>query len=171
MKASQRELFTLKGLLESFDQSTGLRVNYMKSCLVPLDLSHDKARQLAGVFGCKLETLPFTYLGLSLGTTKPRVQHFGFIMNKVERRLTATSNFLSHAGTLELVNSVIFSLPTYAMCTLQLPGSVIDYIERARRHCLWRASDSNARMKPLVAWPKCCKPKKKGGLGIINLRS
>jgi len=26
-------------------------------------------------------------------------------------------------------------------------------------------------MKPLVAWPKCCKPKKKGGLGIINLRS
>ena len=95
MKASQRELFTLKGLLESFAQSTGLRVNYMKSCLIPLNLSHDKARQLAGVFGCKLETLPFTYHGLPLGTTKPRVEHFGFIMNKVERRLTATSNFLS----------------------------------------------------------------------------
>jgi len=26
-------------------------------------------------------------------------------------------------------------------------------------------------MKPLVAWKKCCKPKKKSGLGIINLRS
>jgi hypothetical protein len=26
-------------------------------------------------------------------------------------------------------------------------------------------------MKPLVAWKKCCKPKRKGGLGIINLRS
>jgi len=57
------------------------------------------------------------------------------------------------------------------MCTLQLPGSVIDYIERARRHCLWRGSNSNAKMKPLVAWPKCCKPKKKARLGIINLRS
>jgi len=34
-----------------------------------------------------------------------------------------------------------------------------------------RGSDSNAKMKSLVAWPKCCKPKKKGGLGIINLRS
>ena len=34
-----------------------------------------------------------------------------------------------------------------------------------------RGSDSNAKMKPLVAWLKCCKPKKKGGLGIINLRS
>lgn len=30
MKASQMELFTLKGLLESFAQSTGLRVNYKK---------------------------------------------------------------------------------------------------------------------------------------------
>ena len=121
MKASQRELFTLKGLLESFSQSTGLRVNYRKSCLVPLNLSAEKAQQLAGVFGCKLESLPFTYLGLPMGTTKPRVEHFGFIMNKVERRLTVTSNLLSHAGRLQLVNSVISSLPTYAMCTLQLP--------------------------------------------------
>jgi len=121
------ELFTLKGLLESFSQSTGLRVNYKKSCLMPLNLSTEKAHQLAGFFGCKLESLPFTYLGLPMGTTKPRVEHFGFIMNKVERRLTATSNSLSHAGRLELVNSVLSSLPTYAyaMCTLQLPISVI----------------------------------------------
>jgi len=103
-----------------------------------------------------------------MGTTKPRIEHFGFTMNKVERRLTATSNFLSHAGRLELVNSVLSSLPTYAMCTLQLPISVIEYIDRARRHCLWRGSDSNAKMKCLVAWKKCIKPKRKDGLGVGN---
>jgi len=43
MKASQRELFILKGLLESFSQSTGLRVNYGKSCMVPLNTTNDKA--------------------------------------------------------------------------------------------------------------------------------
>jgi hypothetical protein len=171
MKASQCELFTLKGLLESFSQSTGLRVNYRKSCLVPLNLSTEKAQQLARVFGCKLESLPFTYLGLPMGTTQPRVVHFCFIMNKDERRLTAMSNLLSHAGRLQLVNLVTSSLPTYVMCTLQLPVLVLDYIDRARRHCLWRSSDSNAKMKPLVAWKKCSKPKRKGGLGIINLRS
>jgi hypothetical protein len=42
MKASQRELLCLKALLESFAQSTGLRVNYAKSCLVPLNLSDEK---------------------------------------------------------------------------------------------------------------------------------
>jgi hypothetical protein len=36
---------------------------------------------------------------------------------------------------------------------------------------LWRNSDSNAKSKPLVAWNKCTRPKKKGGLGVINLRS
>jgi hypothetical protein len=100
IKASQRELFTFKGLLESFSTSTRLRVNCKKSCLVPLNMCDDKAQQLAGVFGCKLETLPFTYLGLPLGTTKPRVEHCGFIMSKIERRLTATSNLLTPAGRL-----------------------------------------------------------------------
>jgi hypothetical protein len=47
----------------------------------------------------------------------------------------------------------------------------LDYIGRARRHCLWRGSHSNAKMKPLVACKKWSKPKRKGGLGIINLRS
>jgi hypothetical protein len=36
---------------------------------------------------------------------------------------------------------------------------------------MWRKSDSNAKSKPLVAWRKCTRPKRKGGLGIINLRS
>ena len=146
-------------------------MNFKKSCLVPLNLSDDKAALLAGVFGCKIESLPFTYLGLPLGTTKPRVDHFGPIMSKTERKLTDTSNLLTHAGRLQLVNSVISSLPTFAMCALQVPAAVLDYIDRARRHCLWRGPDSNAKMKPLVAWKKCSKPKKKGGLGIINLRS
>lgn len=85
---------TLIGL-ESFSQSTALRVNYKKSCLVPLNISSEKAQQLAGVFSCKLESLPFTYLGLPMGTTKPRVEHFDAIMNKIERRHSATSNFFN----------------------------------------------------------------------------
>ena len=171
MKASQQELLCLKELLESFSQSTGLKVNYSKSCLVPLNIPEEGATQLAAAFGCKLGGLPFTYLDLPLGTTKPRVEHFAPLMNKVERRLTATSSMLSHAGRLELTNSVISPLLTYAMCTLQIPVAVIEYFDRARRHCLWRGSDVNAKSKSLVAWKKVSRPKTKGGLGIICLRS
>jgi hypothetical protein len=64
MRAPQKELFCLKGLLESFGQSTGLRINYAKSCIVPLNMSQDKVELLAGVFGCQIQGMSFTYLGV-----------------------------------------------------------------------------------------------------------
>jgi hypothetical protein len=171
MKASQRELFFLKGLLHSFYESTGLRVNYAKSQMIPLNLSHDQALNLASTFGCQLGTLHFTYLGLPLGTTKPRIDDYMPLMDRAEKRLTSISSFLTQAGRLQLVNSVLSSLPTYAMCSLKIPIAVLDFIDRARRHCLWRGSEVNAKGKSLVAWPKVTKPKDKGGLGVIDLRS
>ena len=98
MKASQRELFCLKGLLQSFTESTGLKVNYFKSQMIPLNLTQEQASILANTFGCQLETLPFTYLGLPLGTTKPKVEDYMPLMDRTERRLTATSAFLTQAG-------------------------------------------------------------------------
>jgi hypothetical protein len=68
-----RSLFNSKGLLRSFSDSTGLHVNFSKSFLVPINLSDDKALHLANTFGYQLGIMPFTYLGLPLGTTKPSV--------------------------------------------------------------------------------------------------
>jgi hypothetical protein len=76
MRASQRELLCLKALLETFAQSTRLRVNYAKSCLVPLNMSPRKADLLAGVMGCNIQGMSFTYLDLPMGSTKPKVEHF-----------------------------------------------------------------------------------------------
>jgi hypothetical protein len=42
MKASQRELFCLKGILNSFTNTTGLKVNYSKSCILPINLEATK---------------------------------------------------------------------------------------------------------------------------------
>jgi hypothetical protein len=95
MRASQRELLCLKAILETFAQSTGLRVNHGKSCLVPMNMDIEQAENLAGVFGCKLQDMPFTYLGLPMGTTKPRVEHYAPLMNRVERKLTAISSMLT----------------------------------------------------------------------------
>jgi hypothetical protein len=49
------------------------------------------------------------------------------------------------------VNSVLSSLPTYTMCEVEVPVAVLDYIERARRHCMGRGSHINARGKDFVA--------------------
>jgi hypothetical protein len=67
-----------------------------------------------------------------------------------------------------MVNSVFSSLPTYYMCTLKLPKLVIDNINSARKQCLWRGFEVNSNRKYLEAWDKVCKPKLKGGLGVLN---
>lgn len=61
MQADSRQLICLKGLLENFAQSTGLRVNYKKSCMIPINVSDERMTNLTAVFGCQIGTLPFTY--------------------------------------------------------------------------------------------------------------
>jgi hypothetical protein len=100
MRASQRELLCLKAILETFAQSIGLRVNHVKSSLVPLNLEKEQAENLVGVFRCRVQGLPFTYLGLPMSTTKPRVGHYAPLMNRVERQLTSISSILTQAGKL-----------------------------------------------------------------------
>jgi hypothetical protein len=163
MQASKKELLCLKSLLETFGISAGLRVNYAKSALVPLNMSHQHATYMAGVFGCKIQGMPFPYLGLPMGSTKTRVEHFAPLMDRVGRRLTGISSMLTHARKLQLVNSVLSSLPTYFMCSVQVLVEVLEYINKARRNCLWRKSESSGRCQALVAWRKCTRPKKKGG--------
>jgi hypothetical protein len=138
MKASQKELLCLKALLETFAQSMGLRVNFAKSCMVPLNMSPQKAKLLAGVIGCSIQGMPFTYLGLPMGTTKSKVVHFAPLMNIVERQLTSMCSLLTQAGKLQLVNSDLSSLPTYSMCSVAVPVAVLENVDRARRHGMWR---------------------------------
>lgn len=170
LTASSKELFCLKAILNTYADSTGLKINYSKSCMIPLNVDIEKVQHLSKMFGCSVGTLPFTYLGLPLGTTRPKIIDFAPLVDRVERRLSATSALLSYGDRLTMVNSVLSSLPTYYMCSLSLPKSIIENIDRARRNCLWRGTDINSSRKSLVLWERVCQPKSRGGLGVINLR-
>jgi hypothetical protein len=163
LEACPRQLFFLKAMLNSFADSTGLHVNYNKSNIYPINVSEQKMAMLANTFHCKVGSLPFTYLGLPLGLKRPNLEAFLPLIQKTERRLASTSIFLSQAGRLQMVNAVFSSLPTFYMCTLKLPKTVIKQIDKLRRHCLWRGADINAKKLPQVAWKSVCRPKSQGG--------
>lgn len=111
MKASQQELFALKVLLQSFTQFTGLKVNFTKTCLLPINISQEQATVLAGVFGCQVGTYPFTYLGLAMGTTKPRVEDHAPLVSRIERRITAAATWLTMAGRASYIDCAVSSIP------------------------------------------------------------
>lgn len=106
-----------------------------------------------------------------MGLQKPRVIDFSPLVSKCERRLIAASSFLNQAGRLQLTNSVITALPTFAMSTFRLQNTVIEQIDKYRKHCLWRGSDLNSKKPASVAWPVVCRSKTEGGLGALNLRT
>lgn len=133
MKACENQLLHLKDILHKVAMSSGLVVNYQKSCIVPINIDQDKTSSLAEAFGCKVGSFPFTYLGLPLGLTKPQVKDYAPLICRIERRLSASSQMLSYAGRLQLVNSVISSLPTCHMCSLKLPVAVIEIIDKYRK--------------------------------------
>lgn len=95
LEACNSQLLTLKALLHSFGESTGLKVNYNKSIMIPINIEEERLDHLARTFNCEKGKLPFTYLGLPLGLTKPKVIDFSPLVTRCERRLAATSTFLN----------------------------------------------------------------------------
>jgi hypothetical protein len=134
LQGCEAQLLHLKEILHRVATSTGLVVNFHKYCLVPSNMDQEKATTLASAFGCMVGSFPFTYLGLPMGLTKPQVKDYAPLICKIERRLSASSQFLSYAGRLQLVNSIISALPSYYLCSLKLPVTVIEVIDKHRKN-------------------------------------
>jgi hypothetical protein len=91
--ADLNQVLALKDILHKFSVSTGLKVNYHKSSMVPINVASEEVQQLATAFGCQVTTLSFTYLGLPLGKARPKIQHLTPIVTRLERKLTSISSF------------------------------------------------------------------------------
>ena len=100
MEGCPVQIFFLKSLLNTFAASTGLKVNYAKSMMVPINITQDRIQHLANTFGCSVGSFPFIYLGLPLSLSKPNVEDFQPVVARCEKKLLSTSIYLSQAGRL-----------------------------------------------------------------------
>uniref|UniRef100_A0A0E0A9C6 Reverse transcriptase domain-containing protein n=1 Tax=Oryza glumipatula TaxID=40148 RepID=A0A0E0A9C6_9ORYZ len=94
MQASAPHLIALKALVQTVSSSTTLKVNFAKSGMIPLNLDEDNALLLASTYGCSLLlastygcsliSLPFTYLGIPLSASKPKIGLVGIFFGRVK---------------------------------------------------------------------------------------
>lgn len=153
MEGCARKLFVSKALLNTFVDSTGLKLNFSTSMLVPINIPDENLKHFAATFGCTTSSLPFTYLGLPLDLPKPRVEDFLPLVNRCERRLVITSLFLSQAVKLQMTNSVFTSLPMFFMSTFHLHSTVREQIDKFRKHCHWRVVEERNRINAGLLGP------------------
>jgi hypothetical protein len=171
MRANANDLMCLKAILLSFTESTGLKVNFNKSFMMPTNMDDSRLTHFANALSCKKGQLLFTYLGLPLGITKPSLEHFLPMVQRVEKRLCGIVDFLDYGGKLLMVKSVLASLPISYMACLDIPVTIKEQIVKYMRHYLWRKRNTEVQSRgpALIAWTTVCKPKDQGGLGVLNL--
>src|SRR4051812_43087015 len=104
---------------------TGLQINYAKSMMVPINVNETQINLLANQFRCSIGKFPFTYLGLPLSISKPKMEEFAHVIQRIEQRLAGCSTLLSQGEKLVLIKSFFTSLPTFYMSTLSLPRGII----------------------------------------------
>ena len=168
LPADRAQLLALKDMLHVFSTSTGLVVNYHKSSMVPINVDENTTISLAAAFGCQVGKMPFTYLGLPVGTTRPRMVDFMPLVDCMDRRMTTSSSFLNQGERLQFLNSALSSMPIFYLGSLLAPAGILKQLERIQRQCLWR-KHRDEPSPSLAAWDLICRPKNKGGLGILNL--
>ena len=78
--------------------------------------------------------------------------------------------FFSKRGRLTLIEAVLSAIPTYYLSIFRLSSGVSKELEKIMRNFLWKGADRDGG-DHLVSWKMVSRPKRKGGLGIGNLRS
>lgn len=125
---------------------------------------------MVGVLGCRREGFPQTYLGLPLSNEKLKLASFAPLICKFDRYLSGwQAPLLNHMARAVLVNSVLDSLPTYAMMALELPPGVIAAMDGRRRSFLWSGEEKASGADCLIAWAQVTNPTTHGGLGVRDL--
>ena len=121
-----------------FQSFSGLVVNFKKSGLIVLGKDEEWCQNVATQLGCTLLQLPMTYLGIPLGANMRKVASWQCIIDKIQKKLASwKSCYLSRAGRLILIKSVLNCLPIYYLSLFKLPKKVANEIIRIQRKFLW----------------------------------
>ncbi|GKE50962.1 hypothetical protein Tco_1486118, partial [Tanacetum coccineum] len=114
-------------------------------------------------------TLLVKYMGMSLISTRMVYRDCKELVERVQNKVNDWLNkFLSFAGRLQLVHSVLSSMHVYWASCFILPARVILDIEQIMHGFLWCQGEMR-RGKVEVSWDLVCLPKNKAGLGWCPL--
>lgn len=157
-------------VFDAFDRMSGLRISMEKSTLFLAGVSTQKREEIISHFPFESGSLPVRYLGLPLLTKNMTVLDYLPLIEKIRKRIGSwTGRFLSYAGRLQLIKSVIMSLTNFWMSAFRLPSGCIKEIERLCSAFLWSGPELNNR-KAKVSWTEICSTKREGGLGVRRLK-
>ena len=169
-EANTKSVFNIKVILQCFQLSSGLRVNFLKSRIGGTGVDHFLLQRFAVILNCDTMVSPFVYLGLPVGGTHKRDAFWNEVIEKVQVRLSRwKGRCLSMAGRICLIKFVLSSILLFFMSLFKLPSRVPDKLVKIQMNFLW-GWGSEGRKIVWASWEKVCKTREFGVLGIIDTK-
>lgn len=131
----------LKSVLMWYEQILGMRINFHKSELVPLNLEPSEAHRLAHIFSCPVGSFPIKYLGIPLHYENLSREDIQPLVEKILKKIGGwRGRLLSQAARVTLVKSCLASIPVYLLSFLKFPKWAIKLINTQMGNCLWNGT-------------------------------
>jgi hypothetical protein len=105
-----------------FEQVSGMRINFHKSEVIPLNLEEDVVHDISHILACPIGALPFRYLGVPLHFDKLKREDLQPILDKLIKRCAGwRGRLLACSGRLVLFKSYLASVPVYLLSFMKFP--------------------------------------------------
>ena len=163
-------VLTLKAILRGFELASGLKINFHKSKIAGVNVPSSSIDCYTETLNCEQMSISFTYLGIEVGGNPRKKKFWDPVLEKLKSRLSVwKGRFLSMAGRICLLKSVITAIPLYYLSLFRASESVCKSIVSIQRRFLW-GWGKEKRSISWVSWKNVCKLKGEGGLGLRDIR-
>ena len=113
-------------VFKDFESWSGLSISLEKSTIYMAGVSDVEKRSILSNFKFAIGELPVRYLGLPLMTQVMKKQDYVSLLEKIRSKISSwTCRFLSYAGRLQLISSVLISIVNFWATVFRLPCSCI----------------------------------------------
>ena len=172
LRADKKSCEALNRILVRYEEVSGQSINTAKSSIkfsrwtlatIKVSVKDTLDIQQEGGVG--------KYLGLPEHFGRKKRDLFSSIVERIKQKASGWSNrYLSTAGKMTMVRSVLSPIPSHAMSCFKLPVSLCTRIQYALTN-FWWGNGNGVRKMSWVAWSKLTLPKEHGGLEFRDIQS
>lgn len=162
---------TFSKILSLFSSATGMLANHSKSSIILSRTSIQESHLARQLFPFCISPLDrgLKYLGFWIKPISEKIADWVWLVSKLEKRLNIWSHrYLSRAGRLVLVKSVLEATSVFWMALAWVPRSILARLHQICNRYLWNGSQDK-RIFAWVGWKKIALPKKWGGWRLKDL--
>lgn len=138
---------------------SSLKINYHNRVVCGVGLTDEASKEFADKLNCLHQSLPLKYLGLPLGANPRRNRTWQPVLAKCKQRIASWKRrFLSFAGRMTLIKSVLSSLLLYYLSLFKMPVGVAKEFVSIQSNFLWGGDGFRGKIH-LVKWKDISKSK------------